>query len=107
MTTESAAAAAREVERAQQLLADPSVADVVARIRRGEFNAPLPPAPIEPLAPGDLLPLPAPTHHSTINRPSFNEKHTDRSPPFGILRCNQRSTTISLPAMNARATDRT
>jgi len=58
VTTEGAAA--READRAQQLLADPSVADVVERIRRGEFNAPPPPAPIEPLEPGDLLPLPAP-----------------------------------------------
>lgn len=58
MTTESPAA--KEVERAKKLLEDPSVADVVARIRRGEFNVPLPPAAIEPLEPGDLLSLPAP-----------------------------------------------
>src|SRR3954469_1852996 len=50
----------QEAERARRLLQDPVVADVVARIRRGEFNAPPPPAPIEPLAPGDLLSLPVP-----------------------------------------------
>jgi len=47
-------------QRAQSLLDEPAVADVVARIRRGDFNAPAAPAPIEPLEPSDQLHLPAP-----------------------------------------------
>jgi len=57
MTTDSPST---PVARARELLQEPALADVVARIRAGDFSRPAAPAPIEPLQPGDLLSLPAP-----------------------------------------------
>ncbi|HVE86047.1 MAG TPA: UTP--glucose-1-phosphate uridylyltransferase [Myxococcales bacterium] len=44
---------------ARQMLEEPSLQEVVARIRRGELS-PGASGPLEPLEPGDLLPLPSP-----------------------------------------------